>query len=128
MFNGSVEDLINSLEIAIEESLKYFLSLSLSGKPPPFHLAPKYPLDEKPIEAKASHVKMDIRGLPPITESFEAKQTSSLFAWTFQHVSQVIELTLRILLTKQIEECLTNSKSAELKASLLINFLQKNEF
>lgn len=51
------------------------------------------------------------RGLTPINEtSKEAKEpesaSSSIFSWLFQHTTQIIELALRILFTKQIEGCI----------------------
>lgn len=37
MFQGNVEELINSLEKAIPESLKYLLHLALTGSQPPLN-------------------------------------------------------------------------------------------
>ena len=115
MFNGSVEDLINKLESSITESLKELLKLSLSGKPPP--LLTTNLNGERESDIRPTQIKLDPRALPPITESFDSVQTPSLFTWTFQHVCQVIELTLKILLTKQIEECLVQAKIDDLKVT-----------
>jgi hypothetical protein len=52
--------------------------------------------------------------LPAINESFEA-QPPALFALTFEHTTQIVELTLRILFTKQIENCLASSNLDDMK-------------
>ena len=62
--------------------------------------------------------KPDPRLLQPINESTETHFFPSLFTWTFQHCSQIVGLTLRIMFTKQIEACLASSqqnKTDELK-------------
>lgn len=40
MFRGSIEELINNLEIAIPESLKYLLELALNGAQAPAQSLP----------------------------------------------------------------------------------------
>lgn len=124
IFKGSIEEIINSLQVCIPDSLRYLLELSLSGKPPPFqtfHVAENKP--EGPVN---THVRQDNRVLPAISESFEA-QPPALFTWTFQHTSQIVELTLRILLTKQVEESLKSVedlKSMEQRLTALITLYQ----
>lgn len=60
------------------------------------------------------------RALTPINET--ARENSkdkdnaispAILSWLFQHTSQIVELALRILFTKQIESCL--GKSDDLK-------------
>ena len=60
------------------------------------------------------------QGLPSIKESNEADQSAAVqFSWIFQHCTQIIELSLRILFTNQIESCLNESKLEELKVFIL---------
>lgn len=126
IFRGSIEELINSIQISIPDSIRYLLELSLSGKPPPFQTFLDF--NEQKPEGKplGAHIQQENRPLPAISESFEA-QPPSLFAWTFQHTNQVVELTLRILLTKQVESSLSSveeMKNVEKKLKYLINFYQ----
>lgn len=96
--------------------------------PPPFHTF--LTLEQEKPEAKplGAHIHQDNRPLPAISESFEA-QPPSLFTWTLQHTSQIIELTLRILFTKQNKtalELVDSLKAAETKFKNLIE-LYKSE-
>lgn len=45
------------------------------------------------------------RGLTPINEASKDNLNSSpsVYSWLFQHTTQIVELALRILFTKQIE-------------------------
>ncbi len=64
-----------------------------------------------------------IRQLETINEASELKQfEQNIFSWMFQHTSQIVELSLRVLFTKQIEDCLNGSKTEELKVFLIILF------
>lgn len=61
------------------------------------------------------------RALPSIHENNELISNQSIFSWLFQHTSQIIELSLRVLITNQIEKCLKESKLDELKVILNFN-------
>lgn len=48
------------------------------------------------------------RGLTPINEALkdtksDLNSSPSVYSWLFQHTTQIVELALRILFTKQIE-------------------------
>ncbi len=121
IFKGSIEELINQLQVSIPISIRYLLELSLAGKPPPFiTFIKKADLNTSDSEASTSKPALiqNKAQLPAISESFEAKPPA-LFTWTFEHTSQVIELTLRILFTKQIEASL---KSVEDLRELDVRF------
>jgi hypothetical protein len=131
-FRGSVEELINELEKALPETLAYLLELALKGLQPPHaqtQVTSSSVLSPSPMAGKKSDsptvaaVTQAARTLTPIHESGESQVAStSLFSWMFQHVSQVVELSLRILLTKQIEACL--GKPDDLRVRIwIINFL-----
>ncbi len=126
IFKGSIEELINSLQASIPDSIRYLLELSISGKPPPFQTFLDFNQEKSDVRPLGAHVQQDNRPLPAISESFEA-QPPSLFAWTFQHSNQIIELTMRILLTKQVEASLSSiedMKTSEKKLQYLISFYQ----
>ncbi len=71
--------------------------------------------------------------LPAIKETnieTDPQTSPTHFSWIFQHVSQVVELSIRILMTNQIEACLKESKIDELKKleaklALMIEFYMK---
>ena len=125
IFKGSIEELINSLQESIPDSLRYLLELSLSGKPPPFQTFPITTNESAEAKTVGTHNPKETRQLPAISESFEA-QPPALFAWTLQHTTQIVELTLRILFTRQIETCLATSledlKIVEIKFRNMIAF------
>ena len=76
--------------------------------------------------------KPDTRVLQSINESSETNFFPSLFTWTFQHCSQIVSLTMRIMLTKQIETSLASQnniddlKKIEKKIESLIDFYTKH--
>ncbi len=130
IFKGSIEELINQLQVSIPISLRYLLELSLAGKPPPFltflEQATTGSADSDRPEARPAQAQNKTQ-LPAISESFEA-QPPALFAWTFQHTSQVIGLTLRILFTRQIEaslKSLEDMRGLDAKFKALIRLYQQ---
>lgn len=116
-----MEELVTSLESAIAESLKYLLEVSLTGNPPPLHSNGSQ--IERTSESKSQNMsKPEHKALQPINETAEAQFFPSLFTWTFEHCCQVVDLTLRILFTKQIETCLSSENKSDELAKLAAKF------
>jgi dynein heavy chain len=131
VYNGNVEDFINEFELQLKESLKYLLDLSLNGSLPPLPPPPHFNHSQS-LNASQKLQVNKTQGLPSIKESNEADQSAAVqFSWILQHCTQVIEISLRVLFTNQIETCLNESKIDELKVyilNLIIQFKYENFF
>ena len=132
MFKSTIEDLINSLNMAIPESLKHMLDLALNGNTPPVLPPQAISSSKTDIRPKSVTAKTRVSILGTINESTNENQNNPTnFSWIFQHISQIAELSLRILFTNQIETCLNHEKSLdelkslEKKFSILIDYYNK---
>ncbi|CAF0814108.1 unnamed protein product [Brachionus calyciflorus] len=128
-FKGNIEDFINTFENAIPESLKDHLDLALNGNIPTVN-STTIKNEQKTPEYRAQ--TSEKRALPAINENIDQKNQSShsVFSWLFQHTNQIIELSLKILMTSQIEKSLKEAKmdelkNLELKIADLIDFYNK---
>ncbi len=131
-FKSTIEDLINSLNTAIPESLKHMLDLALNGSTPLVVPLQTISSSKADIRPKSVTAKTRVSILGTISESNNENQNNPThFSWIFQHISQIAELALRILFTNQIETCLNNEKALdELKAlekkfGMLIDYYNK---
>ena len=63
---------------------------------------------------------MNRNNLPTISETSEQIDTNAhVFSWLLQHPNQIIDLTLNILITQQIESCLSDSKEEEMRVKII---------
>jgi hypothetical protein len=69
--------------------------------------------------------KQNFKALQAISESNTFTQSSSIISWSLQHISQIIELALKVSFTKQIETHLGDGNELSMlvsyKASSLFN-------
>jgi hypothetical protein len=109
------------------------LDLALNGSTPP--IIPPQPISSSKTDIRPKSVTPKNRAsiLGTISETTNEPQNNPTdFSWIFQHISQIADLSLRILFTNQIETCLNNEKSSldelgalEKKFNLLIEFYNR---
>lgn len=110
---SNVENFIMPFQAAISETLKHLLKLALNGEKPPVEVIDMN--QTKSNKSDSKHVSNYNRNLPVIKENVEeASQEASVFSWLFLHPIQIVDLTLNISLTEQIEKHLKESKFDEM--------------
>ncbi len=115
-FNGVVEDLLLILESSIQEALRTALEASLNGDVYEA-LTEKMLRDENNLDTPKTKPKSDFKALETISETSVTDDAKFMIAsWILKNVNQIIEITLKIILTRQIDESLAQKQRDSLSS------------
>jgi GTPase SAR1 family protein len=114
-FNGVVEDMLLVLESAIQEALRSSLESSLNGSVcetlTEKIARPQDDVQQQQTDTPKAKPKAEFKALETIIENPVDESKFMIASWILKNVGQIIEVSLKVLLTRQLDASLQATDS-----------------